>query len=91
MDETGDKSPDKNKDSDLQEVCRVFSPAEAEVVKNFLESQGIACNIRGNVSQYTYPIAVDGLAEFKVLVAEKDFALAKELVRQLPEPEDAEK
>ena len=91
MDETNDKSPEKNKDSDLQEVCRVFSPAEAEVVRSFLESQGIACNVRGNVSQYTYPLAVDGLAEFKVLVAEKDLELARELLRKLPEPEEPEK
>ena len=91
MDETDDKAPDKDQDRDLQEVCRVFGPAEAEVVKNFLESQGISCLIRGQVPRFIYPVSVDGMAEFKVLVAPKDIALAKDLVKQLPEPESSEK
>jgi len=91
MDETNDKSPEKKETGDLREVSRVFSPAEAEVVKNLLESQGVACIVRGNVYRHLWPVAVDGLAEFKVLVAEKDLELARELLRKLPEPEEPEK
>lgn len=91
MDETDDKPSGKDQASDLQEVCRVFGPAEAEVVKNFLESQGVSCLIRGQVPRFIYPVAVDGLAEFKVLVADKDLELARELLKKLPESEEPEK
>ena len=91
MDETKDNPPEKEESGDLKEVCRVFGPAEAEVVKNFLESQGVSCLIRGQVPRFIYPVAVDGMAEFKVLVAERDFELARELLKELPEPADAEK
>ncbi len=91
MDDADEKSTEKNQDIELREVCRVFGPAEAEVVKNFLESQGISCLVRGQVPQFVYPFTADGLAEFKVMVAEKDLELAKDLVKQLPEPTDAEK
>lgn len=91
MDETKENPPEKKERGDLKEVCRVFGPAEAEVIKNFLESQGVSCLILGQVPRFIYPVAVDGLAEFKVLVAEKDLELAKELIKKLPEPEEAEK
>jgi len=91
MDETDDKPLEKNRDGDLQEVCRVFGPAEAEVVKNFLESQGVPCLISGQVPRFTYPVAVDGMAEFKVLVEDKDLELARELLKKLPEAEEPEK
>ena len=91
MDETKDHPPEKEERGDLKEVVRVFGPAEAEVVKNFLESQGVACLIRGQVPRFIYPVSVDGMAEFKVLVVERDFELARELLKKLPEPADAEK
>jgi 8-oxo-dGTP diphosphatase len=91
MDETKDHPPEKEERGDLKEVVRVFGPAEAEVVKNFLESQGVACLIRGQVPRFIYPVAVDGMAEFKVLVADKDLELARELLKKLPESEEPEK
>ncbi len=91
MDETKDNPPEKNELGDLREVGRVFGPAEAEVVKNFLESQGIPCLIRGQVPRFIYPVSVDGMAEFKVLVAERDFELARELLKKVPEAEEPEK
>jgi hypothetical protein len=74
------KEPKAEKDMKLVELCRVMGPVEAEVIKNFLESQGIECILQGQMVQAVYPILVDGLGEIRVLVAEKDFATATELL-----------
>lgn len=75
-----EKAPAVDKDLKLAELCRVQGPVEAEVIKNFLETQGIACILQGQMLQAIYPILVDGLAEIKVMVSEKDLAAAKELL-----------
>jgi hypothetical protein len=68
-------------DIELKEVHKVWGPVEAEVVKNFLESSGILCILRGEVVQSVSPISVDGMGEIKVLVSEKDYDLAKKLLK----------
>ncbi|MEW5900247.1 MAG: DUF2007 domain-containing protein [Acidobacteriota bacterium] len=77
-DATGKKA---ERDMELKEVCRVMGPVEAEVVKSFLESNGITCATRGTWVQSVSPIAVDGLGEIKILVLEKDYPVAKELLK----------
>jgi hypothetical protein len=86
-----EQKPKTDKDMKLAELCRVNGPVEAEVIKNFLESQGIPCILQGQMVQAIYPILIDGLAEIKVMVAEKDLATAMELVkaRETPECEEA--
>ena len=64
------------KGSELRELRKVYGPVEADVIKNFLESQGIACVLRGRMVQSVMPYTVNGLAEIRVLVAEKDFETA---------------
>jgi hypothetical protein len=78
--------PDKN--IELTELCRVWGPCEAEVVKNFLESHGISCLIRGRIVPFVYPFTVDGLAEFKIMVPEKDLDEARELMASRPAPDE---
>lgn len=68
-------------DIKLKEVQKVWGPVEAEVVKNFLESNGILCILRGEVVQSVSPISVDGLGEMKIFVSEKDYDLAKKLLK----------
>jgi hypothetical protein len=80
------ENPDRN--VELVEVCRVWGPSEAEVVKSFLESHGIPCLIRGHIVPFVYPFTVDGLAEFKILVPENDLAAAKELMASRPAPDE---
>jgi len=86
-----EQEPKTDKDMKLAELCRVNGPVEAEVIKNFLESQGIACILQGQMLQAIYPILIDGLAEIKVMVAERDLGAAMELVkaREKPECEEA--
>jgi hypothetical protein len=71
----------------LRELTRVMGPVEAEVIKNFLESQEIPCILSGQMAQSIYPFSVDGMGELRVMVSEADYALAKELLAEFPLPE----
>ncbi len=75
---------------DLEEVARVWGPFEGELIKNFLESHGIPVVIRGRTAPFVYPLTVDGLAEFKVLVRKSDLEKAKELLAGRPASDDPE-
>lgn len=68
-------------DLNLKEVCRVWGPAEAEVIKSFLKGNGITCLLRGNVVQSVHPFSVDGLGEIRIFVPDKDYSSAKELLK----------
>jgi hypothetical protein len=81
--------PDQDQ-ADLAEVARVNGPFEADLIKNFLESHGIASLVRGRTAPFVYPFTVDGLAEFKVFVQAKDLEEARELIAAMPAPEDGE-
>jgi len=74
--------------ADLKEVCRVWGPFEADVVKSFLQSNGISCLVRGRMVPGVYPFTIDGLAEFIIFVQEKDVEVAKELMASRPGPDD---
>lgn len=67
-------------ESKLKEVYSVWGPAEAEVIKSFLKSNGIKCLLKGLVVQSVHPFSADGLGEIKIFVAEKDYEVAKELI-----------
>jgi hypothetical protein len=73
------------KNTKLKELTRVMGPVEAEVIKNFLESQGISCILQGQMVQSVYPMSVDGMGELKVMVSEDDLPLAKELLANRPD------
>ncbi len=78
------KKKKKNDDQNLnlKEVTKVWGPVEAEVIKSFLQSQGISCLFRGQVVQSIHPFSADGLGEIKICVAEKDYARAKKLLEE---------
>ncbi|MFW6159623.1 MAG: putative signal transducing protein [Acidobacteriota bacterium] len=67
--------------SDLVEIAKVWGPAEAEVVKSFLESEGISCILKGLVVQSVHPFSVDGLGEIRIFVARQNEDLAKKLIQ----------
>jgi hypothetical protein len=69
-------------ESRLKEVYSVWGPAEAEVIKSFLESNGIRCLLKGLVVQSVHPFSADGLGEIKIFVAEKDYEIAKKLISE---------
>jgi hypothetical protein len=88
MSDHGDRHPQQ--DEDLVEVTRVLGPFEADLIKNFLESHGIVSVIRGRTAPFVYPLTVDGMAEFKVLVQKTDLEKARDLVVAMPAPDDEE-
>lgn len=67
-------------ESKLKLVQSVWGPVEAEVIKSFLESQGIACILKGLVVQSVHAFSLDGLGEIKIYVNEKDYETAKNLI-----------
>lgn len=69
--------------SKLKEVKRVWGPAEAEVVRSFLANYGIRCLFLGQANLTSYPIATDGLGEIRIMVAEEDYELAMELLKEI--------
>lgn len=78
--------PKDKKDEDqglqLKEVHKVWGPAEAEVIRSFLQSHGISCLFRGQVVQSVHPFSADGLGEIKIFVSAKDYDLAKKLLEK---------
>lgn len=67
-------------DQEFKEIHKVWNQTEAEIIKSFLESQGISCLIKGRIVQNVYPFTTDGLGEIKIFVLEKDCELAKKLL-----------
>ena len=66
----------------IKEVYSVWGPAEAEVIKSFLESNGIQCILKGLVVQSVHPFSADGLGEIKIFVLENDYELARKLLTE---------
>ena len=89
MPDNHDRRP-KDDDADLAEVTRVFGPFEADLIKNFLASHGIVAIISGRTAPFIYPLTVDGLAEFKVLVQKSDLEKARDLIAAMPAPDSDE-
>ena len=69
-------------DARIKEVYSVWGPAEAEVIKSFLESHGIQSILKGLVVQSVHPFSADGLGEIKIFVLEQDYELAKKLITE---------
>lgn len=90
MSESDDRRPPRDDDADLVEVTRVFGPFEADLIKNFLDSHGVVSIIRGRTAPFVYPLTVDGLAEFKVLVQKMDLEKARDLIAAMPAADDDE-
>jgi hypothetical protein len=74
-------APLKDPESEFKEVYKAWGSVEAEVVKSFLESHGIRCLLKGLVVQSVHPFTMDGLGEIKILVPEKEHALAEKLLK----------
>ena len=81
MSEDAKKQAEHPEEEPLKEVIRVWEQTEAEIIKGFLESQGIPCFFRSQILHSIYPIFVDGLGEIKIFVQEKDLETARELLQ----------
>jgi hypothetical protein len=87
-DERDGASKEKLRDAKLKEVHKVWSLTEADIIKTFLESEGILCYFQGNISHSIYPFDVNGLGEVRIFVNESDYETAKGLLENRePDPE----
>jgi ADP-ribose pyrophosphatase YjhB (NUDIX family) len=64
----------------MAELTRVWSLAEAEVIKSFLGINGIMCQLKGQIVHSIYPFTMDGLGETIIMVLEKDLEKARQLL-----------
>ena len=78
-------------------VCTANGELEAQQIRAFLESNGIACQFLGESLRKTHGLTLDGLGRVEIHAAEEDVARAKELLAaaesgelSLPEDEDVE-
>ncbi len=81
MHKTKEKKKKSENELQLKLVHKAWGSVEAEVIKSFLESNGITCIFRGKVVQSVHPFSADGLGEIKIFVQEKDYVLAKKLLK----------
>ncbi|MDD8031245.1 MAG: DUF2007 domain-containing protein [Acidobacteriota bacterium] len=66
----------------MVELTRVWSLAEAEVIKSFLGISGIRCQLKGQIVHSIYPFTLDGLGETIIMVLEKDLETARQLLEE---------
>ena len=69
----------------IKEVSSVWGPAEAGVIKSFLQSHGIECILKGLVVQSVHPFSADGLGKIRIFVLEKDYEIARKLLAEIEE------
>ena len=63
---------------DAQEPVRIYSvnnTQQADIIKNFLQSEGIACRVEGEGE-----LALTGLLDFGLLVHAEDADMARKLI-----------
>jgi len=65
---------------DLVLCHKVWGEAKAYLIKGLLEDFGIPANLLGQVPQGLMPMALDGLAEVRIMVRASDLARAKEII-----------
>ncbi|MEN3009787.1 MAG: DUF2007 domain-containing protein [Candidatus Bipolaricaulaceae bacterium] len=59
-------------------LTAVWGETEAQLLKGFLEGEGVRVRLRYHVPPSVYPLTVDGLAEVQILVPEEDLGPAQE-------------
>jgi hypothetical protein len=70
-------------------LTTVWGEPKAQLLKGFLEAEGIQVRLRYHVPPAVYPLTVDGLAEVQILVPEEDLFEAEEALKAFrTTPED---
>jgi hypothetical protein len=82
MNENDEKIRAEEAELELKELTRVWNPSEADIIQNFLESQGITCILRGQTprSVSVYVFTTDGMGEIRIFVPAKDLETARNLL-----------
>ncbi len=77
---------DQVQEDTLAELTRVWSLAEAEVIKSLLGTNGIYCLLKGQIVHSIYPFTMDGLGETIIMVLQKDLEKARQLLEEYSPP-----
>ena len=85
-DEKNGANDSSTADLNMKEVHRVWGLAEADVIKSYLESYGIACIYHGLVVPSIYSFTTDGMGEIRIMVRDSDYETAKELLEKTESP-----
>lgn len=74
----------ENKDKDIKivELCRVPHEDEALAIESLLASCNIKCILQSDITRSIYPFTIDGLAEVRILVSDRDLEKSKEIISQ---------
>jgi hypothetical protein len=67
-------------------LTTVWGEPKAQLLKGFLEAEGIQVRLRYHVPPAVYPLTVDGLAEVQILVPEEDLFEAEEALKAFRAP-----
>jgi len=67
----------------LKILLSVWGQAEAEVIKSYLESNGIPSFFKSHVVQSIHPFTMNGLGEIKIYVKEPDLDIATKLLEEM--------
>ncbi len=81
-DEVNLTEEETTKENLMVELTRVWSLAEAEVIKSFLGINGITCQLKGQIVHSIYPFTLNGLGETIIMVLEKDLGEARQLLEE---------
>ncbi len=79
---------DETRDLDLKEVTHVWGLAAADVLKSYLESNGILCIYRTSVVPFVHVFTTDGMGEIKIMVKAEDLEAARALLAKTDVPPD---
>ena len=76
------KNNDKNyHDSKIVELCRVPTEVDALPIQSLLDSYGIRCILQSDVTRSIHPFTVDGLAEVRILISDRDMDKARDILK----------
>jgi len=79
------KASNKENSQGLKDIHTAMGWVEADVIKSYLESNGIKCVFKGSGAQSILPQTTDGMGQIKIYVMEDDAALAKKLLKEYRE------
>jgi hypothetical protein len=68
--------------SKIVELCRVPTEIDALPIQSLLESYGIRCILQSDVTRSVYPFTVDGLAEVRIMISDRDLDKANDILKE---------
>ncbi len=81
-----DRANETGRDMRYEVVYTANGEAEANGIRTVLEAAGIPCEIRTEAAARLFPVTVDGLGAFRILVPDDCLDEARQVLDNPPEP-----